>query len=288
MKWQIQRIADEGTAEPYVARLWSGLFEIRDILLRHLARDDRDFELRRRRFDDLYTPVLDAMGSARKHARRISELVEGHRAKIDSGAIVSHQANAVQIDESISAPLQEAFANFIFASVRAAKLHQDLLKYLGLDIGFLFAKEANFQARIGELRQRGQDVLAGYLVATRAGWSDKLINKRNDLEHEGWRLPDVRYRPGPSGEPQMLEPEVDGVAVSAWTAEMLPHVLAFVEDMGAYCVQEGLGSTGALADIPEAERDPQHKKRFYFTVPALQPEAQIWKLRYSVKGFPHS
>jgi hypothetical protein len=35
--WQLQKIADEGTGEPYIARLWAGAMELRDLILRHRA-----------------------------------------------------------------------------------------------------------------------------------------------------------------------------------------------------------------------------------------------------------
>ena len=69
--WQIQKVADEGTSEPYVARLWSGALELRDLLLRQQAESDHDFEIRGKHFDDRYQPVLDALGAARKHAARV-------------------------------------------------------------------------------------------------------------------------------------------------------------------------------------------------------------------------
>lgn len=133
-----------------------------------------------------------------------------------------------------------------------------------------------------------------------------LIKTRDQVEHAGWQLSDVRYRPGAAGHPEMVEPEVAGVPVSVWAANTLPHVLAFVEGMIAcsastilagrksncrgtiaYCVQRGLGPDGALADIPEGERDPKNARRFFYAVPRLQPEARVWQLVYSEEGCPH-
>lgn len=286
MKWQMQKIADEGTSEPYIARLWLGVMQMRDLVVRHVAADDHDFEARRRHFDDLYSPVLDAMASTRNNGRRVQDLIRNHRAKLRDRSIVGYQANAVEIHESIAAPLQEAFSNLVSTAVRATKLLQDVLKYLDLDIGFVFAKQVNYQAGLAKLKQGGDTALADYLAATRLGWSDKLINKRNDLEHKGWRLPDVRYRRGPDGHPEMVEPECDGMPVSEWTATMLPHVLSFVEEMIAYSVQRRLGPDAGLAEVPPDKRDPQNPQRFYFTVPTIQKEAQLWTLRYSSCGFP--
>jgi len=44
--WQLQKIADEGTAEPFVARLWAGVLDLRDVLLRHKAPSEADYVVR--------------------------------------------------------------------------------------------------------------------------------------------------------------------------------------------------------------------------------------------------
>jgi hypothetical protein len=283
VKWSIQKIADEGTSEPYIARLWLGVTQLRDWLLRHKAAGDRDFEVRRLRFDELYQPVRAAMDSTRTDARRVVELIAAHRERVHNREIVGYQAHTVEIHESIAAPLQESFANFVSAAARATKLLQGLLRDLDLEVGFLFSNDTNFQAGLAKVLD---PALAGYLAATRAGWSDMLINKRNDLEHNGWRLPDVSYRPGPDGHPVVLEPECAGMPVSAWVQHVLPHVLAFVEDMVAYCVQRGLRPGADIGEVPPVERDPVNPQRFVYTVPSLQSDVRLWHLRYSQRGFP--
>jgi hypothetical protein len=286
MKWTIQKFMDEGAQEPFVARLWSGVFELRDLVMRQRAADDKEYEQLRRQFDDLYSPILDALASARQAQKRIVALVQSHRAKLASGEIVSYQANALELAESIALPLQEDFSAFLVAAVRATKTLQTVLRWLGVDIACLFAKLANFEAGLAALSSGGQQVLADYLREVRAGWSERLIERRNAQEHQGWRLPDVSYSPPWVKPVQMKEPEVDGQPVSDYVTEMLAHVLALTEELIAYAVQRGIGLLGTLAEIPPAEREFDHPKRFFFTVPALQPQARVWTLRYSASGFP--
>lgn len=285
-RWVMERRTNEGTSSPYMARLILGVLEMRDMVISHVLR--KDHYVWRGHFDDLYVPVQDAMGAARKHSARVVELVATHRAKIESGEIVSYGHNAVYINESISEPLGEAFASFVTSAVRAVKLHQDVLAFLDLDVGFLFAKPASFEAGVKKLRESGQEILGDYLDATRAGWSERLINRRNKLEHEGWRLDDVLHPPAPNGVPRMVEPEVEGVLVSEWVPEMLGHVLAFVEEAVAYAVQRIMApNNAALAEYPLESRDPTIVRRFYVVWPSLEP-AKLWQLRYVPEGFPHS
>lgn len=286
--WQIQKVADEGTAEPYVARLWEGAFELRDILLRHRAADDADFERRRQHFDDRYGPVLDALGAARKRASAIQELLDTHKQKIVAGSIVSRQRNTVQISETITVPMQEHMAEFLSTTARATKLLQQLLSYLDVEVGFLFQKQARFSEGLERLRAAGQAELADYLDSTRRRWSETLIERRHALEHKGWRLPDLRYVEQPDGSLLVIEPEVDGQPITRFVATILDRLLAFAEDMLAYAVQKGIAEVGDLIEIPKEDRDPANVKRFRFGVPAHQPNERFWHLRYSERGFHDS
>lgn len=283
--WQVQKIADEGTGEPYIARLWSGAMELRDLLLREHALSDLDFAVRRRHFDERYQPLLDGLSASRKHSASVGELVAGHKARVATGAVISRQRNALQINETIHIELQEQVAAFLSSAARATKAVHVLMSYLGLDIGFLFQKRQEFASALEHLRATGDVELANYLELTRSGWSEVLIERRHSLEHKGWRLPDLRYVEQPDGTVRLVEPEVDGQAVSTFVARMTNHLLGFAEDLLALAVQRGIARVGDLIDIPPEHRNPVHVKRFRFGVPALQPRERFWRLKYEDNGF---
>jgi len=278
-------VADEGSAEPYIARLWAGVCELRDLLLRHQAKSEEHLAGCRRQFDELYVPVLDAMGAARTQARAIRDLVSAHKERVAAGVAISRDRNALHVNETIDLDLQNRLAAFLSAAARAAKLLQGVVAHLGTDIHCLFQKKSAFEAALEKLRVDGDYQLAEYLASTRAGWSETLTQRRNALEHEGWRLPDGRYVEEPSGSVTFLEPQIDGIAVSHFVEHMLGQVLAFVEDMVALCAQRGIADVGGLIDIPKDQRDPGDAKRFRFGVPVLQPHEHFWELRYCQGGF---
>jgi hypothetical protein len=234
-------------------------------------------------FDDLY-PLHSLEAAREKKKKRVVALVESHRAKLTSGEIVSRQPNALNLAESISLPLDQEFSAFLGDAVRAFKNLQYLLSFLGVEVACLFGKDSKFRAGTAALRAKGEAVLAEYLSEVRRSWSERLLNRRNLQEHKGWRLPMVTYAPGSGGPVEMNEPLVDGQPVSAFASEMLGHVLAFTEDMVAFAVQKHIRPPFTLAVIPPADRDPENQRRFFLTVPALQPTAQIWSLKYSPAG----
>jgi len=286
--WQLQKIADEGTAEPFIARLWTGVLDLRDVLFRHKTSSEADYVAHCRCFDDLYIPVLEALSSARQHSRAIKELIGNHRAKLASGSIVSYQQHAVQINESIGSSLHKEFSGFLSTAVRAAKLFQHVLSYLNVNVDFLFQKPQRFTKGLTQLHTAGMTELADYLDKTRSGWSDTLVQRRNNLEHEGWRLPDVRYIQKPSGVVTVIEPEVDGRPVTEFVSYMQDRLFAFVEELLAYAVQRGIAGFADVVEIPKEKRDPKNVIRFRVSVSAIEPEACFWRLRYNERGFQDS
>ena len=60
---------------------------------------------------------------------------------------------------------------------------------LGLNIGFLYQKQAKFETGLTTLEQTDAP-LAAYLREARK-WGDILVNIRNNLDHEDWALQTV-------------------------------------------------------------------------------------------------
>ena len=224
--WRIEKVADEGSSSPYYARLWAGIPELRDAVLNARV-DSRQLEAARYQFDEQYEPVLRSLDSARKTTRNVRDILKGHRQKLEDGGIVRFQRNAFEISESISDLLRDHFAQFLNNVVRALKGSQEVVKYFGVEIGCLFTKDQNFVQGIAQLKQNGQSRLADFLSETRSRWSANLIQRRHDLEHKGWTLPNTDYRVTSDGKVEMHEPQVDGQVVSAYTHEMFNRVTSF-------------------------------------------------------------
>ena len=75
--FQFTRLLSEGTAEPFVARLWVNVLELRDTAINARLRGGTP-EQHKRQFDDLYNPVLTALQECREAAKegRVPVLVE--------------------------------------------------------------------------------------------------------------------------------------------------------------------------------------------------------------------
>lgn len=283
--WQLKHVADEGTSDPFIARLMLGVLELRNEFVNSTAGSDSDRELRRHDFDERYQPVFDALQAARQKVKLVHRLVSTHLDKTSRGEITSRQRNALNIAESIDSELRDEFSSFLNASARATKNLQSVLECLSLDIGFLYQKQTNFDAGIDQLRSVGKAELANYLLRVRSGWSSQLFDRRNALEHEGWRLEDVRYREHEDGTVTAIEPVVDGLPVTQFAQRMLDRLLVFAEELIAYAVQQRLSHSTDLLEIPVQQRDVSVARRFRFGIPSLQPNQTFWRIVYTDRPF---
>ena len=285
MKPIIQKILDEGTAEPFIARLVAGVFELREQVFNLTSSSLVDDKARRDAFDRLYEPVFNEMVAMRKAVKAIHNLVEVHRSRVESVDIQGMQQNAIEIPESIDHELRDLFAHFLITAIRAAKSMQKVTVHFGLDIGGFFVKDSNFEARMNSLEASSHKPLVDYFRFARKGWSQQLILRRNACEHENWLLPDVRYPPTVDGRMRMMEPEIDGITVTRWVVGHCKHVLAFVENSLIYAFQTSLTRHGmAIVEIPIMKRMPEFPKRFRVTIPVVE-SITPWCPKYEPEGF---
>lgn len=282
--WTIVKAMDEGTSEPFIARLMVGILELRDNFIQSRMSSQAELEPMRKEFDDLYGPVLDALFAMRKSASSIRELLKAQQRKLISGEIVGWQRNALEIHESINSQLQEDFSKFLNSAVRAVKLLQAAASHIGVSIRGIFAKPHNYERQMLELEAAGHPQLAAYLRSSRTGWSERLVARRNALEHDGWSLGSVQYSPMPDRTVHMREPTIDSENVSEWVTSQTAHVLAFVEDVMVYAFQKALPPEVIIVEIPATERDRTQPCRFRLGFPRFEAVGP-WTLQYNATGF---
>src|SRR5437016_6278650 len=104
--FRIQKISDEGPSDPFYARLWIGVLDLRNMAIRCRFKSN-DVEKHRARFDESYDPVLKALGASRTATKNIQHVVDDHVRKLATGEIVEFQTSAYEISESIDKSLRD-------------------------------------------------------------------------------------------------------------------------------------------------------------------------------------
>jgi len=179
----MEEIANEGTESPFIARLYLGICNLRDQALRVQADQEKFYKT----FDGL----MSAVGSMRKESAELIEEFTSHRRKIEQGEGVTVGNGVIRVTGSIQGELRKTFETIVGTASRICKDRmQELLRPLGVDIGFLFRQQKAFDKEIAALKAL-QPALADYLYETRARWSERLAIRRNLIEHQGWPLPKV-------------------------------------------------------------------------------------------------
>jgi hypothetical protein len=128
--WTIQKVADEGSSSPFMARLMIGVLRLRDNVFDPTNRDD---------FDKPYDFVLKSLFSARDAMRQMTTLWKEHERKVAAGEIARVERTSIHVDESVDRELGQEAEAFINAAARAVKKGmQDVATVFGVNIGFLF------------------------------------------------------------------------------------------------------------------------------------------------------
>jgi hypothetical protein len=273
-KYTMEKLADEGTTTPFIARLFVGLLYIRES-----AYPDQTERLA---FDGLLNQVLTPLLSARVSAQEIEKTWSGHLAKIEAGQAVRMEGGSLRSDGDDHRALRKEVNNFLHEAAKAMKEGgQKIGKSTGKNIGFLFQGAGTYATGLRAL-QASDPSLASYVQQTRDMWSERLINARNDLEHGGWTLPRIAYKQR-NGKIIAQQPAIDGTPVLEFVRTMLDRVSCFTEDFIVHCLQAKLPSDISLAEIPLPERAIEAPERFRITL--AHGGLPLWTIVYAARRF---
>lgn len=278
----VKKLFDEGTSSPYMARLYSNLFKLRDYALQHKFRNN-DIELERMKFDKQFKPILDAMDVCRESTKRINVLWNDHATKVENGQIIRKDHNSLHILESIDMPLKENFNQVLVNGVIALKGIQNITKDFNVEIGFLYMKDEKFKEGIKNLETIGEDDLATFLIEMRRNCSEDIINLRNSIEHEGWIMPEVALNLMNPKSISVIEPKVKGIPVTTYCRTITNKIISSIENIMVYCFQKNMSEIFVIYEIPLESRRKDLAYRFEVTI--NQPGIVPWTINYSESDF---
>ncbi len=272
-KFVVQKLADEGSSSPFMARLYLGNLRLRDVVFPDYAKRDI--------FDKPYHLVMETMLNARITSQEIVQLVAGHFSKLTKGEVGQLRGLSIHIEKPIDKELRKEVESFLNGAVRSLKQGmQKVAKALQFNIGFLFKKQSAFENGV-KILEKDDPHLAAYLRATRK-WSERLINSRNAIEHEGWILPKVRYIEV-SGAIRAEEPEISGQKVSDFVKFIMDRLICFVEEVTAHCLKARMPAGISVTEIPLSQRESDMPQRFQVTL--TNGGMPIWNIAYHQSSF---
>jgi hypothetical protein len=225
---------------------------------------------------------MTGIQNIRAESKRLIEMYSSHRQRVEKGEGVKIVGAAIQVEDPIYREFRKHVEGVIGTAGRVCKDRmQETLRTLGLEIGFLFKKQATFEKEIAKLKAKSPE-LAEYLNQTRAKWLERLVLQRNAIEHEGWPLPRVQYA-RTSDRVRAIEPVIDGQPVTEFIMYMVDRVCCFVEELSAYALQTKMPLGVSISEIPFAERKEDIKERFRLAL--VGGGMPLWVLSYHETKF---
>jgi hypothetical protein len=273
-KFVLQRVSDEGTRTPIVARGFLGILKLREAAI--VQQSERD------NFDSAYQVIYNELLDLRDTAAAIDKIWNDHRKKIISGEIVRINGQNIEIRESVDRQLKGEVSNFLNIAARIIKNNmQTLMKNQGVDVGFLFQKDSSFQNGVAALRAT-EPHLANYVSQVRQ-WSGPLIHVRNGLlEHGTFSFPKITYDFDLNPiEPE--QPKINGMPVGEYAHLIYDRVACLVEELTAYCLQKKLPAGITIEEVPLDRRPAEVPERFRITMAGHG--VNQWNLAYTSDKF---
>jgi hypothetical protein len=265
----VEQRGNEGTSSPFVARLFLGICEMRNQSIGD--------KVLREKFDKVFEGVHAGLESLRDTVRSVTQLYSAHSEAVARGEGARNVNGDIFVDTPIDRELRTQIESFVSTASRVFKdKMRELLSVLGVNIGFLYQKPHAFANGIAKLKQTDAP-LADYLVETRAKWSERLSNCRNDLEHGTWVVPGVRYEQNGAGV-RAIEPAVDGQPVTEFVAHIAERIYCFVEECCAHAFQSVMQYDVSLTEIPLSQRNPEIASRFRLAL--IGGGTPVWTIAY--------
>ena len=274
-EWVVQKVSDEGSSTPFVARIFIGIMHLRDFVF-----PDSE-SIQHKQFDECYAVVYSALSNARTSMQEIDRLWQEHIQKIESGELARIDGNSISVSDSIDEEFRKQFESFVYSVSRSIKQGmQNLGRIHGVDIGFLFQNQKNFESGLSTLKSKDA-FLAEYLNQSRS-WSDSLITIRNSIEHQGWILPQIKYR-RLRANVCADQPQIFDRPVTEFVRFSFDRTCCFVEEITTYILQKKLPPRFIITEIPSVKRVPHMPERFHITLTTL--ESIPWVLKYHSSRF---
>ena len=275
-----RKIRNEGTGSPFMARLWLGLFKMRDHA-QLLISNKTEKEAIKARFDANVMPLILAAEAVRDAAVEILETMTEYVSDVEAGNVVSVKENQIDINRTVDKEVGQSVDKLLQQSIVTTKseLQKFLKEVFGIDIGFLFQTEPSFDRGIAALEDGGQSELAEYLRQVRQ-WHEPLNQLRISAEHHSWVLPEIGIARKPDGSFGVRVPILAGMGLGEFVIATANRVLTMVEELIAYAVQRiNEKPFLALVEIPLQARNPSNPLRFQL-IPVQTGSSAGWELKY--------
>lgn len=234
---------------------------------------------KRAEFDKNYDHLLQNLKEAKFAKELCFKYIEEHKEAIRSGKdgiLIGHQLN---INNPIDTELNMFFKDFFIRNSIAIEMLQNLLrKSFGYNINFLFTDvEKDFKKGAEKFKLQKDDPrfknLVNFIKTHRDGWYSDFKNLRNDIEHDGYKLPEIKHNIL-NGKVNVVIPyyknhSIEQILNTGWI-----NLTTLCEEILIFIMSLELKTPYVIWKIPEDKRSQFNYMRYKVSIPEY-PEAHI-------------
>lgn len=253
MNWQITQFSDVGTANPIVARLTMGLFDIIQMA--------RIIDEKKERIKESCFEVHSALIQAEKAAKPLMDEIKGAEQKLATEGVKTQSGGRViEIPPVLLLENSRTFLKYANQALR------NLAAGMGAILDHDFKGPHFHKIRDKAKTMLGDNHIVSRLLTYDQGWIKEINDLRNEDEHpasgkafvktfEITRLPNEKFLVQP--------PKFFNDAPVLNRLEIFSHnLLTFSEEMIAHSLSHFFPPMVAVFDIPEDQRNPDAPVRY--------------------------
>lgn len=230
-----------------------------------------------RDYNAMYQNLLEARYAKQWCLRHIKEHKEAIETGRDGKVINGSQIN---ITNPINTELNIFFKDFFIRTEMATQCLMRLFQQnLDCKLSFLFSdEEKKFNKGAADFKLKSDDprfkTLVDFISSHRAGWYEKFKNLRDEIEHQGFKLPDITYQLDSAGKVVVDLPKLEGSSIEEVLTVGWQNLSNLCEEIYVFILSLELEPPFIIWRIPEEKRAAHNWARYKVAMPEF-PEATV-------------
>jgi len=193
------------------------------------------------------------------------------------GVISGHQLN---VKNPIDIELNMFFKDFFIRGTMAKDSLQKLLfKWFGYNVAFLFYDdEKKFEKGANAFKLNRNDprfqALNKFIKSHSDGWYRSSNDLRNSIEHDGYKLPQIKHRIGLDGLVEVVFPKIGDQSIEEVLNLTWTNLSSLCEEVFVFIASLELKKSYIIWRVPEEKREKFNWVKYKISIPEF-PEASV-------------
>lgn len=215
----------------------------------------------RQKYDKSYHPIHQNLTEAKFVKEQCETLIAKHTETIKSGLDGKYHGHQIDIINPIDDQLNIFFKDFFIRGAIACNSLISHTRYLGYNVGFLFAEnEKKYRQGLINFPLKQDDdrfkILSQMISGHKSAWYVQFRDLRDAIEHQGWALPAIHYRLNEEGKVEIILPSFGTQTLLEILMICWENLTNFCEEILVYVMSLQLKDDQMMVQIKPEHREP--------------------------------